>query len=323
MAKFVVKKITPLDEVKLGDEIIESDYSHMSKSGNFIQFEYIKDDEEKEETIVKPGIWSIQTQNNQLALIKTSFTNDTILENFVYTQQIEKFIDSFFNRFHVYKKHGIEVPRRAGLFYGAPGGGKTTSLKKVANKYVADSKTAVIMWSTDVHEPDWVKNFVKCFKYEGVEKLIFIMEDLGGTEIKNVDVPSDPSLLAMLDNSEKIFSIPVYIASTTNFPEVFASNLANRPGRFDDKLEIPFPSAEHRLKLLEFFLKDEQDKITEDLKTIIASSKTKEFTPAHIKESIIRAELHDKTIIEAISEIIAEIELFNKGFEKKGRFGFE
>lgn len=324
MGKFKVKSITPLESLKLGDEIPESDYSHTTKSGNFIQFEYIKEeDKEPDPVIVKPGIWAIQTIMNQLTLVKTSFTNDSILEDFVYTEQVEKFVNFFFGKFNVYKKHGIEVPRRAGLFYGPAGSGKSTAIKKIAQKYAQDNKTAVILWATDEHDPEWVKNFVKSFKYEGVEKLIFIMEDLGGVEVGKVDVPSDPSLLAMLDNNEKIFTIPVYIMSTTNFPEVFQSNLANRPGRFDDKMEIPSPSAEHRLKLLEFFLKDDKQLLTEEVSSLITASKTKEFTPAHIKEVVIRSELHDKKIVDVINEIVAEIELFNKAFEKKGRFGFE
>lgn len=318
MAKFIVKAITDLDEVKEGDEIPESDYSHTSKLGKFVQFKYVKDDEEKRDTIVKPGIWSIESDNSQMVLRKTSFSNDLILKEFLYTEQIKDKVSRFFNKLEVYQKFGIEVPRRAALLYGPPGSSKTTGLRNVTEEFVADGKTAAIIWPTDTFEPYDVKTFVKSFQYEGVEKLIFIMEDLGGIEVQNADVPSDPSLLALLDNSEKIFKIPVYILSTTNFPAIFASNLANRPGRFDDKIEVPYPSAEYRVKLLKFFLKEEP---SEDVINLMESNKTREFTPAHIRETVIRSALHDKTLVEVITEIIQEIDIFKKAFENKSRFG--
>lgn len=321
MAKFVVKQITNLDELKVGDEIPDSDYSHATKEGKFVQFKYAKDEDKDREVIVKPGIWAIESEGSSLVLQRTSFSMDTILKEFLYTEEIKKKIDSFFSRLHVYKKFGIEVPRRAALLYGPAGGGKSSGIKEVASEYIKDGKTAVLMWPTNAHEPYEVKAFIKSFKYEDVEKLIFIMEDLGGIEIKNVDVPSDPSLLALLDNNEKIFKIPVYILSTTNYPEIFASNLANRPGRFDDKLQVPYPPAEYRKKLLEFFLQGEGYPI--EVYDLINSNKTKEFTPAHIREVVIRSALHDKTLEVTINEIIKEIDVFNKSFEQKGKFGFE
>lgn len=319
MSKFIVKQITKLDDLKLGDELPESDFSHATKTGKFIQFKYVRDDETKKETVVKPGIYSIQSQGSSLILNQTEFNNDLILEDFSYTKQLKTLVDCFFNKLDVYKKYGIEVPRRAAFIFGPAGSSKSTCIRKTVQEYIKDGKTAALLWATDEHEPHWVKDFIKTFKYEGVEKLIFIMEDLGGVEIANVDVPSDPSLLALLDNNEKIFKIPVYVMTTTNFPEIFASNLANRPGRFDDKIEVPFPSAEERVKLLKFFMKD--DVITERALELIKSSKTKEFTPAHIKEAVIRSAIHDKTLERVIEDISTEIETYKTAFSKKGRFG--
>ncbi len=322
MAHFKVKKITNLDEIKIGDEICDSDYSHYTKTGQFVQFEYIKDDEEKRETIVKPGIWSIESMGPQMVLRRTEFSNDLILNEFLYTEEINRKVNSFFTKLDVYKKFGIEIPRRAALLYGPAGSGKSSGIRKVVQDHSIDGKTAVLIWSTDSHDPYDVKTFIKSFKYEGVEKLIFILEDLGGVEVQNVDVPSDPSLLALLDNSEKIFKIPVYILSTTNFPAIFASNLANRPGRFDDKIKVPYPPPEYRVKLLEFFLKEDQNLISQEIIDLMLSNKTNGFTPAHIRETVVRSALHDKTLLEAANEIIKEIEIFSKAFEEKGKFGF-
>ncbi len=322
MAKFVVKAITDLEELKVGDSIEESDFSHPTKSGKFVQFKYIKDDDEKRETVVKPGIWSIESESGTMVLRRTSFSNDSTLDSFIYTKEIEDKVNMFFNKLHIYKELGMDVPRRAALLYGVPGGGKSTAIRKIAQNYVKDEQTAIIMWSTDAFEPYDVKNFVKSFKYENIEKLIFILEDLGGVEVQNVEVPSDPSLLALLDNTEKIFKIPVYVLTTTNFPQIFASNLANRPGRFDDKIKVPYPPAEVRTALLEFFLKN-KTKPDDDTLDLISSNSCKEFTPAHIKEVVIRSLLHDKSLMDSTKEVIKEIDIFKKSFEEKGKFGFD
>lgn len=319
---FRVKSKVKLDDLNLNDVIPESDYSHLSRDGHFIQFEYVKEEETIRETIVKPGVWAIEPEGSSMALKPATFINDTLLDSFIYTQEIEDKVNMFFNKLHIYKELGMEVPRRAALLYGVPGGGKSTALRKISQTYVKDGKTAIVMWPTDAFEPFDVKNFVKSFRFDGVEKLIFILEDLGGVEVQNVEVPSDPSLLALLDNTEKIFKIPVYILTTTNFPQIFASNLANRPGRFDDKIKVPYPPPEFRTALLEFFLKNHKVGIDEDTLKLISSNSCKEFTPAHIKEIVIRSLLHDKTLEVCIREIIEEVEIFKKAFDEKGKFGF-
>lgn len=324
--KFVLAQVTNLDDMKVGEILPESDYSHLARNGRFLQFKYEESkDENDEPVIVKPGIWTIAQEGQDLCLKHAEFAKDAILEDFVYTAQVEGLVDKFFSRLDVYKKYGIEVPKRGGFLYGPPGSGKTTILIKISEKYNKDGKTAVIIYPTNKYKPYDVKDFVKTFKYEGgVEKLIFVMEDLGGIEIDKAEMPSDPSLLGLLDNTEKVFSIPVYILSTTNHPHIFLANLANRPGRFDDKIKVPHPKPEARLALLKFFLKEELNLLTEEVEKVILSSKTEEFTPAHIKEAIIRSALHDKTLSASMIEISAEIDVFKNEFnDKKGtKFGF-
>ena len=70
----------------------------------------------------------------------------------------------------------MDVPRRGVLLYGPPGAGKSTAIAVCANKYVADEKTAVVIWATDVYEAYDIKEFFKVFEYSGVEKLILVAE---------------------------------------------------------------------------------------------------------------------------------------------------
>lgn len=314
MGVFHVKSKVKLADLNVGDTIQESDFATMTPEGNFVQLEYKEDESKPEPFIVKPGIWAIQKTMAGLRLVETSFVEDKVLESFVNTKIITDKIDCFFRKIPVYKELGYDVAKRAALLYGPPGTGKTTSISVVCNKYTADKHTAVVIWHTDKFEPYEVKDLIKRFEYNEVEKLILIVEDIGGTEIDNTRMRSDSSLLSLLDNAEKAFRIPTFILATTNYPENFLGNLMNRYGRFDDKIEVGFPDGKARVALFNFFAKKE---LPAEAVTLMESDKTKEFSPAHIKEIIIRSMLYDKTEAEVIKEIIKEVEYFNAQFTKK------
>lgn len=322
MGHFIIKNKLKLSEVPLDIKIPESDFASVLPNGEFIQFEYVEESEKKHPYKVKPGIWSIQKTMAGLRLDATSFVEDKILDDFVHTKNITDKIACFFNRLHVYKKHGIEVPKRAMLLYGPPGTGKTSSSIKGCRMFVADNKTAVIVWATDKIDSIDVKELFKTFEYvDGVEKVILVMEDIGGVEIDQVRIKSTSSLLSLLDNQEKTFKIPVYILATTNHPENFLGSLTNRPGRFDDKVEVGFPDGSTRRKLLQFFLGDDAPKASEVLE-LIEDKKYEEFSPAHLKELVIRADLYDISFSESLKQMHRELEIYKKSFTKGKKLGF-
>ncbi len=320
MGHFRVKKITNVDEIKVDDIIPESDFASLTPKGNFFQLEYIESEDVIEPYKVKPGIWAIQKTTSGLKLLPTSFVSDKILDSFVSTTHITDKIDCFFNKIPVYYEMGFEVAKRAALLYGPAGTGKSTAITQIANKYTADGKTAIVIWHTDKFEAYQVKDFIKSFEYVGVEKIILVAEDIGGVEIDQTRFKSDSSLLSLLDNQEKTFTIPTFILATTNYPANFMGNLTNRPNRFDDKIEVGYPNSDQRSKLLEFFSKNTA---SEESKSMIMENRAKEFSPAHIREVVIRSKLYDKSIEVVIKEMIAEIESYKKGFEKGGRMGFD
>ena len=320
MGKFRVKAITNVDDLKIGQEIPESDFASLTPKGNFFQLEYLEDENQLEPYKVRPGIWAIQKTMAGLKLLPTSFVADKILDTFVSTSNVTDKIDCFFNKIPVYYEMGFEVAKRAALLYGPAGTGKSTIITKIVTKYSQDSKTAVVIWHTDKFEAYQVKDFIKSFSYEGVEKLILIAEDIGGIEIEDARMKSDSSLLSLLDNQEKTFTIPVFILATTNYPANFMGNLTNRPNRFDDKIEVGYPNSEQRIALLKFFGKEMVDEVAEDA---MGNNQTKEFSPAHIREIVIRSKIYDKTIPSVISEMVAEIATYNKNFAKGGgKMGF-
>jgi len=215
MGYFKHLRTTDLSNVSNETELPESDYAILN-GNSYHQFKYHSDDKKKKSVVVTPGIWSIGKSPEGLKLNATSFSTDTLLKDFINTKQIEDIVDCFFTNLHLYAEFGIDIPRRGVLLYGPPGAGKSTAISMCANKYIDDKKTAVVIWATDAYESYDIKEFFKVFKYEGVEKLILIAEDLGGIENANVDIRSDSSLLALLDNNEKTFTIPTMIIATTN-----------------------------------------------------------------------------------------------------------
>jgi len=318
MGHFKLVTTTNLVDITPETEIQESDYSLLN-DGKFYQFKYYEVDKKRTPITVKPGIWSIGKGMMGLQLNPTSFSTDDLLKDFINTKQIEEIVDCFFSNLHLYAEFGMDVPRRGVLLYGPPGAGKSTAISMCANKYVNDGKTAVVIWATDAYEAYDIKEFFKVFQYEGVEKLILVAEDLGGMENGETTMRSDSSLLALLDNNEKTFTIPTMIVATTNHPENFAGNITNRSGRFDDKIEVSIPGGDARRKLLKFFSKNTAN---EEALVLIESKQCEKFPPSHIRESYIRSRLRNKDLALTIKEMMQEIEIYNKAFTKRTGVGF-
>jgi SpoVK/Ycf46/Vps4 family AAA+-type ATPase len=320
MGYLKLKAKTKLDDMEVGARLEESDFSSLTDSGNFCQFQYIEEDEEVVGEIAKPGIFSILKTMSGLKLEKTSFTTDDVLKDFVSTAESTEKIRKFFSAIPKYDKYGI-FPKRGGLWFGPAGTGKTTIIAESCREFVADGKTFILLWHTDKIEAGDVKDFIKHLKYEGVDKMILVAEDIGGIEIDQARIRSESALLSLLDNQEQTFKIPVYIAATTNYPENFMGNLTNRPNRFDDKIRVGYPKGSAREQLLRFY--DKENLVDEEGFKLVASKKCDEFSPAHLREVIIRSAIYDQKPADTIRAMIKEIEDYTKAFQEKatGRYG--
>lgn len=319
MGFFKVKSITDLSKASVGDRIETSDFSTLITNKDFLQMEYTDEQEDRVKYIVNSGIFAVTKTAEGLKLFPTSFSKDNILKLKNSASLISDQVRKFFAKKDVYLKWGKAVPKRGWLLWGSPGQGKSLHIAEIAEELVKDQKTAVILWPSDQIDAGDVKEFVKNFDYNAVERLLLIIEDLGGVEQEQIRIRSLASLLALLDNTEKAFSIPTAIIATTNFPESFMGNIANRPGRFDVKVEIKPPSASERVEFLKFFTADAApDELIQEIQKKIYS----DLSPAHIKEIIMRSELNDISLIESLQEIQREVEVYKKFFEtNKNKLG--
>lgn len=312
---FKVLKMTDLSQAKEGDIFPQSDFATMTESGHFCQMEYVESETYSEPIIAKPGIYTMIKTMAGLKLEPTGFQQNNVLKEFVNTKEILEKCNNFFNKLHVYDKYKI-FPKRGIMLYGPPGTGKTTALAELCNSVKDNSEYFVLVWHTDQIEAGQVKDFIKHLEYHGPKKMILIVEDIGGIESENRR-GSESSLLALLDNQEKAFTIPVLILATTNYIENFQGNLTNRPGRFDEKLQIGFPPAEARVKLLEHY--DVDKIISEEAYALIRSKNCEKFTPAQLQELIIRSALNDIDPCVVINDMVVEIKKFEKNFQVPGK----
>jgi ATP-dependent 26S proteasome regulatory subunit len=315
MGHLVLRAKTKLDDMAIGEQLGESDFSSLTDSGTFCQFEYIDEDEEVVGETAKPGIYSILKTMQGLKLEKTSFTADDVLKDFVNTKDVTDKIDRFFAAIPKYEKYGI-FPKRGALLFGPAGTGKTTIIAETCRKHQAEGNTFILLWHTDKIEAGDVKDFIKHLKYEGVDKMILVAEDIGGIEIDQARIRSESALLSLLDNQEQTFKLPTYILATTNYPENFMGNLTNRPNRFDDKIRVGYPKGAARQQLLKFY--DKENLVDEPAYDLIGSKKCDEFSPAHLREVIIRSAIYDQKPSDTIKAMIREIEEYTRAFEEKG-----
>lgn len=319
MGKFKIKSKLDLSKINNKTVLEESDF-FISTNDYFYQFEYLED--KKDVPVINPGIWRMKFGNSGIELLEAEFVNDKILENFNKTVEVERIADYFFDNLHVYKEVGIEVPKRAILLFGPPGTGKTISISKVAKKYHKDGKTAVLVWDTGSLHSDDVKYFISTLDFKNIDRLVFIIEDIGGNSTHNAQVVSDAALLALLDNNGKVFKKPTLIIGTTNYIHNLEQNIINRSGRFDDKIQVNHPSPEERISLLEFYAKKHVDNDTmEKCIELMKTSKTNTFTPAHIKELYIRSRIRNENMHTILLSMITELQLAKNSYEKIGSVG--
>lgn len=313
--EFVVRSITDFNSVKVGDIIQESDLC-FHNDNRVIQCEYVREDEDKDKKYeIKPGIYSLTHKGNSIGLDKLNMKQRRILESYDNSQRIMGEATLFFSQEGVYKFLEKQM-KRSVLVYSPPGYGKTCAITKVCKQLVdEDPGTVIISWPTSELDSRHVSRFFSSrSEYtEECTRLVFIIEDIGGGEIEDRDGARgiDSALLNLLDGVDVTFPLPTFIIATTNYPGNLLDALADRPGRFDEFIELMPPNYEQRVELTKFIAKRE---LTDD--EIKALKDADNFSVAHLSEIVERSLLKNKTYKEVISEIVNHREKFSRHFEK-------
>lgn len=320
--KFVIKKITKFAELAESQvlELPESDLCFQNEE-RIIQMKYVRPEEDKKYEI-KPGVYTLAESSAGLVTTKVELKKRNLLETIDNTKAILKEARTFFNKLHVYERLG-RPKKRGVLLYSKPGLGKTSAIEKFCGDAMnEDPGTVVLIWPTSEIEADSLVRFLTSSSEYTAEchRLILIIEDIGGGE-RDGDggrMGIDSGLLNLLDGVGVTFKLPTFIVATTNHPENLLESLADRPGRFDLMLELNPPDADQRQALLAFICK--RDLNPEEIEAI-RSKAAADFSIAHLEEIAVRAELHDKTYPQVITELAEHSKRYKKAFSKQRSMG--
>lgn len=320
--KFIVEKITYFNELKEGQEIPESDLL-LKDTQAFYQFKYAEAKKQKKPKYeAKPGIYNIEHKSNSLTLAQLELRKRNLLTSYSNTEKIIGEAKNFFDNLHLYDEIDCEEKKRAILLYSPPGYGKTSAISETMEElYRQDSNTVCINWPTSEVRSSSANRFLSKIDYEknNISRLVLVIEDIGGGEQEDYhgrERGIDSSLLNLLDGVDNTFPIPTFIIATTNHPGSLLDALADRPGRFDEYIELDPPNYEQRIELIEFISKRE---CTEEEKQ--ALKEAKDFSPAHLSEIVKRSILKQKTYTEVIDELVNHKNKVSKRFEKNKASG--
>ena len=314
--KFRIKRVTHFNEIKEGLEFPESDLCFQNED-MIAQAEYIKPEkDDKYKFLMKPGVYSITHLGNQIGLEELNLKQRRTLDSYDHSKRILDEAKLFFSQKKVYEFLEKSM-KRAFLLYSPPGYGKTSAITKLSQQLIEEDKgTIVISWPTCELEARHVSRFLSSRSEYSKDctRLVFIIEDIGGGEIEDRGGQRgvDSALLNLLDGVDITFPLPTFIIATTNYPGNLLDALADRPGRFDEFIELDPPNFEQRMELIKFIAK--KDKLTDE--EIGAIKKAENFSLAHLSEIVERSLLKNKSYSEVVNEIVKHKANFTKNFEK-------
>lgn len=318
---FKLKSKVKFKDIQEGHTIPESDLCFQDDKHIF-QYEYVEN--KQDSTIdVEPGVFKLVNRNHKAVPEKMELRTNDILLDITNSKRIYEEANVFFNNLDVYEELG-ETKARKILLFSDPGCGKTATITAYCHSAIKeDPGTVVLVWPTSSVDSDDMLTFLtKDAEYtKDCTRVILVMEDIGGGEREGSGSARavDSALLDILDGIGVTFRLPTLMIATTNYPQNLLSALADRPGRFDLMMKLNPPSAEERVKIVEFISKRE---LSDQDKKDIRSDKISDFSIAHLKEVIIRARLHKKTIGETIKELIQHKKNFKQSYEDKRGVGF-
>ncbi|MBI2789812.1 MAG: ATP-binding protein [Elusimicrobia bacterium] len=219
----------------------------------------------------EPHIMVVNGENIRISRVSW----DEVLLADGHADDIRENVEGFFSSRERYKELGIPY-RRGFLFTGAPGCGKTLTIKALASSIKATFITVHVR--AEVRERDIEAAFYLANKHSPA---VVILEDLDRL-VKSEKV-SISHFLNLLDGLKVLDG--VLVIATSNHPENLDPALLHRPSRFDRVWRFALPNAGQRLALLKkkgtrYFSAEVLERVAE---------KATGFSMAYVQEIIVNA----------------------------------
>lgn len=273
--------------------------------------------DDREKALIKPGCYeSSLSQYGELILSPSKINLDRSFGGVELQNEIEAKCNIFFEKESVYKKLGIK-PRRGFLLWGPAGTGKTFVVNRTLSKLLNRGDTIVLKFDTTIRISALAKLLSNLEPTSEVKKVCLILEDIGGGEAdpEAAQAFSDTSLLSFLDGNSYHLELPLVIFATTNYPQNMLANLIDRPGRFDDVIEVLPPSIQVKTEFMESLL---DRPLTPEEKVRL----TKKHSMAHVKEAVVRHLVFDEDVAASLIKLSEHSEKVENKFNKDDRMGF-
>jgi cell division protease FtsH len=182
---------------------------------------------------------------------------DTKWESIILKEDIKQAIREnslgVLNNLEVLQSLGM-CPNRNVMLISPPGMAKTTTFRAISNE-VAGSMTTIWCTGKSIMYPEHVTNLFDAAR--GLAPCIVFIEDMdlfGKDRLMTSDSRVLNEFLACLDGSQE--NTGVVVMASTNDIQSMDEALVNRPGRFDTKIEIPYPDAADRSQMFAKFFGD-------------------------------------------------------------------
>lgn len=310
--KRTIVSVTDITKLRPGDELpIYNSDDYWTQKGKRI--EYLEDYLEKK-NVLEAGSYSLIATNRGLKCEEFESSSDTIDSNFFQTSlDFVQDIQTFLSNRKVFDRLKLSM-RRGWLFWGPAGTGKTFAITKAVQKLREDDPKALILYfrQDSIRTSDVVNWMTRSSLSEDVSCVVFVIEDLGGGEANvgtNEGMQVDSSTLAFLDGSYISWKVPTIFLSTTNYPQAMLENIIDRPGRFDQVMEMGFPKVQETSKYAEHLLG--RALTDEEYKALSRN----QFSVAHVKELCLRVLVYNKDMVEEATLLMKYKEKVKNNFE--------
>jgi len=189
------------------------------------------------------------------------------------------------------------IMKRGLIMYGPPGTGKTSIVKSVFNELEGKNISRIYVTAESFKYMS-VSSLFEFMAYLGPSVLGFEDVDMiGGNRDTHTSSNLLGDLLTNLDGMRK-HNDPLVVIASTNKISMMDSALANRPCRFDRKIEIGLPGNEE-LKVM--YSKHLGQDINDEIITL-----SKDFTGSHVVEAVNTAKIlavnEDRNAIDCLKE---------------------